>query len=283
MPSIAAYHPQLVHFVVALLAVGVLFRALSLWGRLAFVGRAASALLLLGTLASVAAVRSGVDAHGPVERVPGARAAVVDHEAWGLRTRNAFFFVLIVDLVALALATRQHRFARGAGIAATVVGAAGLLVLYQAASHGGTLVYSYAGGVGIRSGRPEDVERLLVAGVYHQASLDRQAGRGQDTLDLVDTTARRFPQNLELQLMAIEWAIEVRNDPAGAIQRLDAVAIPPTDTRARTRAGLLRARALEVSGNIAGARGVLETLRAEFPTNPQIQRRIAELSGSPEK
>lgn len=277
MPSIAAYHPQIVHFAIALLVVGVLFRGLSLWGRLPFVGPAATALLLLGTMASAAAVQSGVDAHGPVERVPGARATVVGHEAWGIRTRNAFVVVLLVDVVALMLARRQHRFARGAGVAATVAGAIGLVVLYQAASQGESLVYDYAGGVGIRSGNPEDVERLLVAGVYHQASLDREAGRGAETLELVETTARRFPQNLELQLLAIEWTIDVRKDPAAGLQRLDALALPPTDTRLRTRAGLLRAHALEVTGNLAGARAVLETLRAEFPTNPQIQRRLEEL------
>lgn len=279
MPAIAAYHPQIVPFVVALLVVGVLLRLVSLSGRFAFASSAATTLILLGTLASVAAVRSGVDAHGPVERVPGARAAVVDHEEWGIRTRNAFFVVALVDLAAWTLMRRRHRFARGAAIAASVVGGVGLVFLYMAASRGGDLVYRYAGGVGIRSGRPEDVERLLVAGVYHQAALDRAAGRGGDTLELVDMTARRFPQNLELQLMAIEWGIEVRKDPAGALQRLDALAIPPTDTRLRTRAGLLRARALEVSGNIAGARGVLETLRAEFPTNPAIQSRLEELAG----
>lgn len=280
MPSLAAYHPQIVHFAIAFLVIGVVFRAISLWGRFPFVAPAATALILLGTLASAAAVHSGVEAHGPVERVPGARAAVVEHETWGVRTRNVFVIVLVVDLVALALGARQHRFTRVASIASTIVGAVGLIVLYQAASQGGALVYSYAGGVGIRSGRPEDIERLLVAGVYHQASLDRASGRGSETLELVETTARRFPQNLELQLMAAEWAIEVRQDPAAALRRLDALQIPPTDTRARTRSGLLRARALEVSGNVAGARAVLETLRAEFPTNPQIQQRIAELSGT---
>jgi hypothetical protein len=203
----------------------------------------------------------------------------VAHEEWGIRVRNAFFVVLLVDLVAFGLHVRRHHFARGAAIVATVVGSAGVVILFQAASLGGDLVYRYAGGVGIWSGQPEDVERLLVAGVYHQASLDREASRGQDTLELLELTARRFPENFELQLMSIEWDVEVRNDPTHALERLDALVIPATDTRLRTRAGLLRSRALEVSGNVTGARAVLETLRSEFPTNPQIQRRIAELSG----
>ena len=77
MPSLAALHPQVVHFVVALIIVGVLFRVLSIGIRAPWLSPAALALISLGTVASVVAVRSGADAHGPVERVPGARPAVV--------------------------------------------------------------------------------------------------------------------------------------------------------------------------------------------------------------
>ena len=73
----AYYHPQFVHFTIALLVVGVVFRIISLIGRPAFVSPAAVSLLLAGTLAAALAVQSGVAAHGPVERIPGARQAVV--------------------------------------------------------------------------------------------------------------------------------------------------------------------------------------------------------------
>ncbi len=60
-------------------------------------------LLLLGTGAAVIAVQSGGDAHGPVERVPGARDMVEEHEEWGERTRNVFFLVVALELLALIL------------------------------------------------------------------------------------------------------------------------------------------------------------------------------------
>ena len=85
MPNIATFHPQIVHFVVALLVVGVAMRLVSLTGRLKFTGPAAATLILLGTVAAFAAVQSGTQAHGPVERIPGVRAAVVEHEAAGDR------------------------------------------------------------------------------------------------------------------------------------------------------------------------------------------------------
>ena len=277
MPSIASLHPQVVHFAIALLIVGVVFRLLSLTGRLAFTGPAATTLIVLGTVATVLAVQSGNDAHGPVERIPGVRPAVVDHEEWGIRARNIFLGVAALELIALALAGRMPKQAKVVAMGAAAIGLVGLAAIYEAGEHGGELVYNYAGGIGIRSGDPKDVGRLMVAGLYQQALLDRQANKGAEGAALIDLAAARFPENLELQLMSIEWTTEVKQDPAGALQRLDALSVSQAENRLRTRAGLARATALKAQGNIDGARQVLMTLKGEFPTNVQIQRRLDEL------
>ena len=277
MPSIASLHPQVVHFAIALLIVGVVFRLLSLTGRLAFTGPAATTLIVLGTVATVLAVQSGNDAHGPVERIPGVRPAVVDHEEWGIRARNIFLGVAALELLALALAGRMPKQAKVVAMGAAAIGLVGLAAIYEAGEHGGELVYNYAGGIGTRSGDPKDVGRLMVAGLYQQALLDRQANKGAEGAALIDLAAARFPENLELQLMSIEWTTEVKRDPAGALQRLDALSVSQAENRLRTRAGLARATALKAQGNIDGARQVLMTLKGEFPTNVQIQRRLDEL------
>ncbi len=90
MPNIGAYHPIIVHFAIALLLLGVIFRWVSLTGRAPFSGPAAATLLILGAVAALLAVHSGLDAHGPVERIPGARQAVGDHEDAGVWARNVF-------------------------------------------------------------------------------------------------------------------------------------------------------------------------------------------------
>lgn len=277
MPSIASFHPQVVHFAIALLIVGVIFRLLWFTGRLAFTGPAATTLVVLGTIATVLAVRSGDDAHGPIERVPGVRPAVIEHEEWGVRARNIFLGVAALELMALALAKHMPQPARVFAMGAAAIGVVGLGAIYQAAEHGGELVYNYAGGIGIRSGNPQDVGNLLVAGLYNQALLDREANRGAEGAALIDLAAARFPQNLELQLMAIEWTTDVKKDPAAALLRLDTLSVPVAENRLRTRAGLARAGALTAQGNIDGARQVLMTLKGEFPTNVQVQRRLDEL------
>ncbi len=277
MPNLAAYHPQIVHFAIALVCAGVFFRLISLTGWFSFAGPSAAILLLAGTLAAFAAVHSGVEAHGPVERVPGARAAVESHEQWGERARTVFVGVAVLEIIAVVLAgLRWPRAARPVAILSALAGLAGLLVVYKAASLGGTLVYGYAGGVGIRSGDPADVERLLIAATYHHADADRRAGRSDRAAELVELTARRFPDQYEVQVMAAESLLADRKNPAAALERLQT--LPRSgDDRLRVRAGLLMARAHETIGDPQSARVVLEALRAEFPLNSAVQQRLAQL------
>lgn len=278
MLGIAAFHPQIVHFVVALIVVGVGFRWLSLAVKQAWLPIAAAALVSLGTLAAVAAVRSGADAHGAVERIPGVRPAVELHEEWGERARNVFLVLLVFEVFAAALAARQHPRARAAGWVSAFVGLVAVGVLYRAAAAGGELVYSYAGGVGIRSGDPADVNRLLIAAAHHQAAQDRRTGKLSEAAALMELVAGRFPEQLELQLAQVDSVLVDRKAPQAALVRLDSLRVPTEDTRMRIRAGLLRVSALSALGDSNAARQVLETLKSEFPTNPLIQHRLAELT-----
>lgn len=190
--NLGMWHPQIVHFVVALLFVGVIFRIIALTGRFTFTNKAATTLILIGTVAAWFAVASGEKAHGPAERIPGARETVEEHEEWGERTRNLFTLILLLEIGALATAgAGRARLSKGLAIGSAVIGLAGLWVLYEAAEHGGEIVYVHAGGPGVRSGNPKDVENLLVAGLYHQAALAVREKRIDE--------ARRLIAELELR------------------------------------------------------------------------------------
>ena len=116
----AALHPQIVHFVIVFTFVGVAFRLLSLLGKPAFASPAATTLLVLGAILSVPAGQSGIAAHGPVERVPGSRAAVVEHEEWGERTHYVLVGLGLIELVGLAMRRSPH--VKRLHIASAVVG-----------------------------------------------------------------------------------------------------------------------------------------------------------------
>jgi uncharacterized membrane protein len=281
MPSIGPFHPQIVHFVVALLFAGVAFRVISLTGRFKFAGPAAATLILVGTLAAFAAVQSGTQAHGPVERIPGARLAVQEHEEWGQRARNIFVVVSALELLGVGLLAMKSRYAKLGLAVSALVGLAALGVLYEAAEHGGTLVYSYAGGPGLRTGNPDDVGRLFAAGVYQQAMQDRQAGRRAEAADLIDLAVRRFPNDVDWQLLVADSLIQDRKDPQAALARLSQIKVADDDARLRLRVGTLKATAQQAAGDLDGARATLEALKTQFPTNPQIQRRLDDLQKRP--
>jgi uncharacterized membrane protein len=273
--SLAPLHPQIVHFVIALLFAGVVFRCVSVTGRAAFTGPAAAVLLLVGTLGAVLAAKSGTDAHGPVERVPGARAAVVAHEEWGERTRNIFLVVAALEIAALIPAA--HRWRKGVHLASALVGLAGAFCLYEAGEHGGELVYAYAGGVGIRSGNPDDVGRLLVAGLYHQAMLDRKAGRTAEAARLIAQLATRAPDDTSARLLVIESLIVDQKDGRAALGALASFPAVLDSRFLRFRVGLLRADAFALAGMPDSAKRVLQAMSGEFTNNRAIQDRLAKL------
>ena len=276
--SLAPMHPQIAHFVIALLLAGVLFRCVSLSGKLAFTGPAAAVLLFVGTAAAVLAVQSGLAAHGPVERIPGARPAVEDHQAWGTRTRNIFLGVVALEALALAFArTRYAKYRRALHVGSCVVGLAGAYALYETGDKGGTLVYSYAGGVGIRSGNPEDVGRLLVAGLYQQAMLDRRQGDPADAARLISQLAQRHPDDTLVQLLTVESLIVDKRDGRAALAALARFPAAPDSRFLRFRLGILRADAFSAGGMPDSAKAVLQAMTGEFPNNRAVEERLATL------
>jgi len=272
----AELHPQIVHVTIVLALAGVAFRLLSLTGRAPWASPAAALLLLGAAVSSIPSVQSGIDAHGPVERVPGARAAVVEHEEWGERARNVLLVLGAIELLGLAL-RRSPKVTLVHG-AAAVVGLVAAFAVYEAGEHGGELVYGYAGGVGIRSGDPRDVERLLIAAAYHQAQNDRKAGRTQDAASLIAHTAKRFPTDVEMQMFAAESLLVDQKNPTAALDALAAVTPPDGSRILSSRKATLQADAYEAAGQKDQAIAVLEQAVASAPS-PRLQQRLDALRG----
>jgi len=96
----------------------------------------------------------------------------MEHEEWGERTQIVLLLLGAIELVGLAL--RKSPKARLVHALAGVVGLVGVFFVYETGEHGGELVYAYAGGVGIRSGEPKDVEaRHCTNGVLPAMLADR--------------------------------------------------------------------------------------------------------------
>ncbi len=276
MESLASLHPQVVHFAIALLFLGVPLRLIALTGKVPFAKHAATLLLLLGTAAAVVSVKSGVDAHGPVERIPGARAAVMEHEEHGIEARNLFLGVAALELLALGLAAGGStvRFAKAAYIASAAVGLAGMGALYEAGEHGGELVYSYAGGPGIRSGDTTDVKRLLLAGLYAQAQADRKAGRPADAARLTQEMAARFPEDTTIKFLVVESLQKDVQDLPGALATVRSIAVDTASARWVTRQASVTADLLLAMGHADSARLVLAPMVEKYPENTRLKAKL---------
>ena len=273
MPNIGAYHPVIVHFAIALLIIGVIFRWVSLTGRAPFTAPAAATLLILGAAAAFLAVHSGTDAHGPVERIPGVRQAVMDHEDAGHWARNVFLVVALLEIAALVAKKRSVQIARVALWGSAVVGIFGFAAILKAADKGGDLVYDYAGGVGIRSGDTTDVNRLYLAGLYQSAQQARAQHDSARAATLFDQLEREFPNDTNVRLLAIESLVRDRDNGRAALTALARFPARADDRRLQLRVGFLRADAYVAAGKPDSARAVLEQLRSTYP---DMQERIGE-------
>lgn len=279
MPNIAHFHPQIVHFVIVLLLAGVVLRWISLTGKVAFAGPAATTALLCGTIAAVLAATSGSQAHGPVERIPGVAAAVQTHEEWGERTRTLFLFVAGLEVVALVLSRVRPGLRRWAEVASAVVGLVGGYAVFEAGEKGGDLVYTYAGGPGLRTGDTADIGRLLTAGLYEQAMVDRARHDSAGAAQLIDELARRFPGDTGIALVRVESLLRDRGDPNGALAALAALHLPTDNPRLALRSGMLAVDAYVAAGQPDSARAVLRGLVARFPMFQRLKDRLTQLGG----
>lgn len=275
MPTLAQIHPQVIHFAIALLFLGVAFRVVSLTGKLAFTRHAATVLLLLGTVATLVSVSSGEAAHGPVERIPGARPIVVEHEEAAELTHDMFVAVAMLELIALALAVspKTASKARWAHVASALIGIWGATTLYRTAELGGEIVYKHAGGPGLRSGAPEDVERLLLAGLYAQSQADRKAGKKAEAARLIDEMALRFSADTSVRFLHVESLLKDRDDASGAMAALDAITLTADDARNGARRANLRTDIFLAMGMPDSAKATLDAAIAAFPQNARLKAR----------
>lgn len=275
MPNIASFHPQIVHFIVVLGFVGVGLRLLSLAVKIEWIKPAATVALLAAAVCGVLAARSGDEAHPPAERIPGARTAVQDHEELGERARNVFLLVAGFEIIALAM-RKKEKVRRMALVGSALTGVVAAYFLFEAAEHGGEVVYGYAGGVGTRSGDPADVKHLLVAGLYQAARTDREAGDTASAARLTEELARQMPDDFGVQLLAARSVLIDRHDPTGAMAALNAISVPADNARMALQAGLLRSDIYVAMSQPDSARAVLQQLTQQFPDNPMVQRVVGE-------
>ena len=183
-------------------------------------------------------------------------------------------FLVLAALEAVALVLQRRNKERLALLASTGLGVLALVGLLVTANKGGTVVYSFAGGVGLRSKQAVDRDRLFLAGAFNLLEADRKDGRPGDAARLLEEMLRRYPGDLDVQLLVAESKLLDLQDPAAALEVLGRITVPKQDRRLRLRHGLLLVDSLFKKGPREGAVAALQSLRSEFPDEPEVKKRL---------
>jgi uncharacterized membrane protein len=134
---------MIVHFPIALIIVGFLFDAISLFVKKEFFSTAGFYLLILGTLGVVAAFFSGTSAGSGITEAGTLKQALETHEG---AAELALWLMVITAVVRIALvATKKYQ--GGFKYAALVLFLLGVLAIARTGYYGGDLVFRHAAGV----------------------------------------------------------------------------------------------------------------------------------------
>lgn len=139
------YHPLFVHFPIALLLVGTLFKITGLWAKGKFLSLPGTILLTIGLMGGWIAIYTGDLADGIVSRTLCDPTILKDHENSSYTTMWLFSFALFVDvLFQLNFISFKRKLIDVLVIITLLVGSGFLMYTGHL---GATLVYQQAAGV----------------------------------------------------------------------------------------------------------------------------------------
>jgi uncharacterized membrane protein len=140
-------HPAVVHFPIVLIFLGTLLSILTIFTRRGALPQYAAVILILAAGAAQLAVNTGSDqADDVIQRMPDAKPLVRVHAEWGERMRTVAVIAAVSAIVALA-SYRLVRFRQVLAFITTIVAAGACYCAFEAAEHGGAMVYHHGVGV----------------------------------------------------------------------------------------------------------------------------------------
>ncbi len=151
MELLAQFHPEVVHFPIALLLAYVLCEIIGIVFKSDFFSKAAHLLLLLGVMGLIAAVLTGNQAKDIARLWKESGASIPmkqigEHEDYANATLWFFAFLLVARTV-LVLKKRFVGYLKYSFIVLSLVGA---FLIYETGEHGGNLVYKYGVGTNLK-------------------------------------------------------------------------------------------------------------------------------------
>jgi uncharacterized membrane protein len=140
-------HPAIVHFPIVLICLGALLSTLSFFTRRGALPQFAAVTLVLAACAAQIAINTGGDqADAVLKRMPEAKPLILVHAEWAEWVRNVTVIAAISAVLALAF-YRVAKIRRLLAFITMLIAGAACYCVYQAAAHGGAMVYQHGVGV----------------------------------------------------------------------------------------------------------------------------------------
>jgi uncharacterized membrane protein len=147
-------HPAVVHFPIVLTVLGTLISILTIFTRRGALPQFAAVILILAAgSAQFAIVTGGDQADEVLQRMPDAKPLIRVHAEWGERMRTVAVTAAISAALALAF-YRLSGFRRILALITTIIALGACYCAFEAAEHGGLMVYHHGVGVQVAPGNP---------------------------------------------------------------------------------------------------------------------------------
>ena len=138
------FHPQIIHFPIAILTLAVITELISYFWQKEFFGKMTFSLILIGVITAFMAVQSGEAAVDSLNNISPIKPLLHQHEEAGEWVLKIFGFVLILKSILLYLKKEILPIK----LCLTLLMLIGFLQIYQAGHFGGILVYEK--GIGVK-------------------------------------------------------------------------------------------------------------------------------------
>ncbi len=148
MPDLTHLHPMIVHFPIALLIIGFLVDAISLFVKRDFLEKTGFILLIVGAIGAIAAYFSGASAADGLVEAGSLKDAVEVHES----AAELALWIIIGAAVFRTALVMVRRYAGYYRWIAFAIFFAGVLAVSRTGYYGGELVFKHAAGVTIEFG-----------------------------------------------------------------------------------------------------------------------------------
>lgn len=270
----AELHPFLAHFSVALLPAGILVPIIYRFAHQEWLLKASFSLFVLSSVALLLSYFSGGAVEELVEKIPGVKGAIEEHEQWGTIAKWSVFSLTVLTFLYMQFKDSLLRFNQDASYyVVLVVGLWASVAVILTGRLGGDLVYDYAVAGAVRKPSAESIQRQMNAYFYTKLEYLKEKNDIPAIYSLFREIEVQLPDNTDFRIMQAEFLFQQLNNPTEALNIIKQVKELLKDPQSRQYHDALVAeyKAYVALADQDGQTAVKKRLAELFPDSPYLK------------